>query len=94
MNNKYEKRELSAFLPSEERWDPISKLLNGQRFKWSPFLSKSIRLVFLVGVEGGGAVVLHFLSDPRVPVTKREEKELLHAFLVSVRWRFSTLAAC
>ena len=43
---------------------------------------------------GWGEVVLHFLSDPRVPVTKREEKELLHAFLVSLRWRFSTLAAC
>lgn len=54
MNNKYETRELSAFLPSEERWDPISKLLNGQGFKWSPFLSESIGLVFLVGVGGGG----------------------------------------
>lgn len=28
MNNKYETRELSAFLPSRRRWDPL--LLNGQ----------------------------------------------------------------
>lgn len=43
---------------------------------------------------GGWGVVSHFLSDPKVPVTKREEKELLHAFGASLRWRVSALAAC